>query len=89
MAKRYIKKETLAGQLAHLFVSYSISTIPWSFAQVCDRRVLDYKEAVRWNRYMIGLIDEVYKEFRELGQDVFIEKYAPTEYYKKTDSVEG
>jgi len=85
VAKRYIKKETLAGQLADLFVAYSNSTIPWSFAQVCDRRALEHKEAVQWNQYMIGLIDEVYKEFGELGHDAFIEKYGSTKYYKKTN----
>ncbi len=86
MAKRYIKKETLAGQLASLFVAYNNSTIPWSFAQVCDRRSLEHKEAIQWNQYMIELIDEVYKEFRELGLDAFIKKYGLTKYYKKNST---
>jgi len=81
LAKRYIKKTKLATQLANLFISYSLSTIPWPFYQICDRRAMSHKDEILWNQYMIDLIDEIYKEYLEIGEKKFVEKYATDKKY--------
>jgi len=82
LARRYIKKEKLATELATVFVSYSLGTIPWPFWQVCDRRGMLHKDEIRWNQHMDDLVDDVYKEYLDIGEKKFVEKYASNkEYY--------
>jgi len=76
LMKRYPKKEKVAKELVSAFRTINSVENKMTFAQLCDWWCRLRKEKIDYEQYWIGIIDEAYKEYLELGEKGFIEKYS-------------
>ncbi len=84
MARRYTKKRTLVRELLGNYNAIKTFAKKVTFAEICDRRILNHKSEILWNQYMIEQIDEIYKDYLDLGKKKLLKKYSGPKRIPKT-----
>ena len=74
-----MKKEKIVKNLLDAYMNMNVLEKKITFAGLCDWWIQLRKQTILKEQVVIDTIEEIYKEYLELGEEKFLQKYRSTD----------